>query len=107
MGKVIDFKTRKTLASSTTTDVSIPNKEEFNSQAAEEGAITAKFALEQVMEFADDIEDVLIMVRDHDGTVGFVTNLPGFDESVSFMENVKFRALMNAAQGEYNPGTGD
>lgn len=74
----------------------------------EEGRLSAKTVLEQVLEHAEDFADVLIMLRGNDGMTGFVTNLDGFEESVAFMERIKLMAMIqDSKHNEYNPGTGD
>jgi hypothetical protein len=111
MGKIIEFyhptpkrplKNQKTQASETVT------KAEFDAQVAEE-TLTAKQVLEEILTHADVITDVLIMIRDMDGQMGFVTNVDGFSESITFMERIKHRALEHDASnmGGYNPGSGD
>lgn len=122
MGKLIEFKwpnpTIKQVTGQTPTEnphsgkKTTVSKAEFDAQLAKElteEINTAKKTLESVLEFANDITDVLIMVRDVNGQMGFVTNVDGLTESIAFMERIKHRALaLDAADPEdYNPGTGD
>lgn len=80
------------------TNLESPSKEEFDAQAAEE-RISAKKTLEEVLLHTDTIEDVLIMIRDKEGYVGFVTNLEGIAESIMFMEVVKYKSLEKTMGG--------
>jgi hypothetical protein len=89
---------------SQTTEQPTPSKEEFDAQAEEE--VTARYVINEILPYSDSIENVLIMMQDGEGQVGFVTNLNGFEESLAFMERVKHRMLARES-GKYNPGTGD
>jgi hypothetical protein len=75
----------------TETPPSTDDKAEFNAQAEEE--FTARAVLEEVLEHSDTLTDILIMIRDMDGQIGFVTNVDGFTESLAFIERVKHGML--------------
>jgi len=107
MGEILEFKRPEPkMPSKKPIDASIPI---VSSITTEETADSLpRKVLEDVLEFADDIADILIMVRGTDGTLGFVTSTDGFESSLALIESVKFGMLLNnAVNSGYNPGTGD
>lgn len=60
------------------------------------------------MEFAPNIQDLLIMIRDSTNTVGFVSSMDGYEQNMAFIEEVKFgMQATHAMKTTYNPGNGD
>lgn len=107
MGKLIEFKyptpSMEQIVGPTLTE-NPPNgekttasKAEFDAQVEEERQ-SPKELLSTVLEHADDVLDILIMVRDVEGGMGVVSNVESFEETLAFIERIKYRMLNNDAE---------
>lgn len=110
MGKVIEFKyptpsmdqivgknSNSPDCPTTATAPNPPTKAEFDAQVEEERQ-SPKELLSTVLEHADDVLDILIMVRDVEGGMGVVSNVESFEETLAFIERIKYRMLNNDAE---------
>lgn len=69
--------------------------------------MTADEVLEPLLKRASTISDILVLMADTDGQLGFVTNLEGMAESLLFMARVKHRVLsQDAAPATQPPAPG-
>lgn len=59
--------------------------------------------LRKLLEKEKVLSDVLVLMRDSDGQLGFVTNLADLGESVLFIERVKHRILSQDHQKQSAP----
>ena len=74
-----------------------PAREEFTSQLAEEELEIrpASEVLKEVLDRAETVNDVLVLMRDADGNLGFVTNLADMVETIHFMRVNEFAMLQH------------
>lgn len=109
MGKVIEFKyptpsmdqivgknSNSPDCPTTATAPNPPTKAEFDAQVEEESQ-SAKDVLTTVLEHASDVTNILIMVRDIEGGMGVVSNFDSLEETIAFIERIKYRMLYNDA----------
>lgn len=69
----------------------------------EDGQVPAAGLLKTLLEKADKISDILVLMCDVDGNLGFIGNLDGLAESMLFIDRVKHRALAADANPEQTP----
>ena len=83
----------------------VPTKEEFAAQLGEESPtqMPARSVLGLLLEKADTITDVLVLMRDTDGVLGFIGNLEDLGECLLFIERVKHRVMVQDAERQRGP----
>ncbi len=54
---------------------------------------TADFVLRSCLKTADNIDEIVILMKDKDGQLGFVGNLDGLGETLLFLDTVKALAI--------------
>ena len=84
MGKLIDFSTRKEIVGGL-----------VDTEVEQEP--TPRFVLNEVLKFVDDVEEVIVMVKDSQGTTGFVTNVDSYEKTIALIERVKFNMTATEA----------
>lgn len=88
----IDIRTRLPL-------VQLPSEAEPELEDA-----TPKDILAQCLESAATIESLVVMMKDTDGVIGFVSNLDGMAETNLFIDLVKLKALMTRVEAPAGGG---
>ena len=67
-----------------------------------EEQMPAGMVLQQLLDRANTIRDVLVMMVDADGNAGMVTNVNGLPESLLFIERVKHQIMVQDAANNRN-----
>lgn len=71
--------------------------------APEPPAICAADILREILGNSEQLSDVLVLMRDNDGTCGFVGNLDGAAETLLFMEQIKHEMLTRMRSDDDTP----
>lgn len=75
-------------------------------EVSEDCSPGAQDILREVLANSESLDEIVLLMRDKDGTLGVASNAGGLEDVILFLERVKFQMLSRDAAQANNPGPG-
>lgn len=114
MGKLIEFHrpvptmdqiTGKSIGQQQSPETTSMPPSSTNTGTNSEQDMSARAVLEELLPHADEMSQVIVIVKDDVGNIGFLGNLSSFEESMALLERAKFLAYVMDSKQSKQPNT--